>query len=195
MSSSSIYDKYLSLLNASSSWTYDDKTKTTSIDQNFNRKLIGLPVDTEIIIFKNELEKFRSRFNQPICKKDLPLNIKRIDFGFSFNQLVDSLPESITHLSFGYNFNKSVDSLPPNITHLSFGFYFNKPVDSLPNSITHLIFGYYFDQPVDSLPNSITHLFFDCEFNKSVDNLPKSLISLSFNSLNYNHSIDMIPSQ
>jgi hypothetical protein len=172
------------------SWSYDKLTQTVLVHPMFNDKLTGLPDDTAIIIFKDELYKVLSKFNQPIYKKDLPSNVQRIFFGFNFNQPLDndSLPTSITHLTFGSSFDQLInkDSLPESVTHLSFGYSFNQPLDkdSLPSSITHLTFGFCFNQPVnkDSLPNSITHLTFGNYFNQSVNeaNLPNSLTHLIF---------------
>ena len=80
---------------------YNKETKTLTIPFNFNEELKDLPLDTEIIIFDEDFDKYEdSLFNCPIS---------------------DILAPSLTHLTFGTRFNESVDKLPNSLTHLTFG--------------------------------------------------------------------------
>jgi len=93
---------------------YDKETKTVRIPFDLNEELKDLPLDTEIIIFEKNHNKFQhSIFNQPV--DNLPNRLKCVTLGHSFNQKVDNSPKTLTHLTFGYNFNQEVDNLPSNM--------------------------------------------------------------------------------
>ena len=78
---------------------YNAKTKTLTIRFSFNEELNDLPVDTQIMIFKED--SYNVIYSE-------------------FNQLVDNLPKNLTNLTFGWKFNQSVDKLPESVTHLTF---------------------------------------------------------------------------
>jgi hypothetical protein len=184
-----------------SSWSYYPKTRTVLINTIFNGELSGLPVDTKVIRFKEEVPYDVSQFNQPIKKNNLPPNVQRIEFGWHFNQPIsqDSLPENLTHLSFGSNFDQPINrgSLPNSLTHLSFDYSFNQPISegTLPVNLTYLSFGYCFRQPIseDMLPNSLTHLTVGSLFNQSLDMLPANLTHLSIENPDYSKTLNNLP--
>jgi hypothetical protein len=179
---------------------YNAETQTLTLPYDFNEELSNLPIDVLIIIFEEDLNKSQnSRFNQSVDatrknfiftdapKNDsvfdgdkLPVNLTHINFGYEFNQSVNSLPENLTNLTFGFKFNQSVDSLPSKLINLTFGDNFNRSVNLLPNTITRLTFGFWFNQSVNSLPAKLKKLTFAHCFNQSVDNLPNTIKVLSY---------------
>jgi hypothetical protein len=123
-------------------WTYCVQTQTVKMHRNFNSQLTGLPRDTRIIIFEEEkiVHCEFSNFNQPIYKKNLPPDVKCIEFCSSFNQPIneDSLPDSITHLTFGITFKQSLDKLPNSLIFLELPMCYNQPINNLPYSLKTL---------------------------------------------------------
>jgi hypothetical protein len=125
--------------------------------------------------------KFINWFDEEVDGR-LHSKIKRLTFGWDFNQPVDNLPPSLTHLTLGYAFDRSVNQLPATLTHLTFGSYFNQSVDNLPPALTHLTLGTYFDQPVDRLPTKLTHLTVGYLFRQSLENIPTTVTHLTLSS-------------
>jgi hypothetical protein len=121
-------------------------------------------------------------FNEPIV---LPAGLKKVKFGYTFNQPVGVLPATLTHLEFGYCFNQTVDySLPATLTHLHFGGNFNQIVRVLPSSLEHLTFGPNFNQPLapGMLPANLKYLRFGFDFDQPIVEsvLPMKLEHLVF---------------
>jgi hypothetical protein len=113
---------------------YNSETRTVSLPYDFNQEIENLPIDTEIIIFEeNVLKSQYSRFNQSV--DDLPPNLTYLHFGGYFNQPVNNLPSKLTHLTLGYSFDQPINNLPQNLTHLTLGFSFSQQINNLPSSL------------------------------------------------------------
>jgi hypothetical protein len=144
----------------------------------FNQPICDyLPPRIEKIIFNEKFNKFNQRVdNLPTFNPEKGENgLKKITFGYHFNQPVDNLPTRLQRLTFGCNFNQSVDNLPIGLKRLTFGYKFNQPVDNLPSGLQRLTFGYEFNQPLNNLPSGLQKLIISDTYNKPLNNLPASV--------------------
>lgn len=148
---------------------YDRETSTLTLPIDFNYKIYRFPKGISQLIFLNNNCCYRSIFCSPIGK--IPDSIKKIEFGFYFNQ--------------------SIEKMSLNINELIFGECYDQPVTELLkdcNKLSVLTFGTTFNQSVNNLPDSIKYLTLGWNFSQSVDKLPKNLIGL--NIYNKNFSLD-----
>ena len=139
----------------------------------------------EIEKSKCRIIEFGIKFNQPICDYLPPRIEKIIfnEKFNKFNQRVDNLPtfnpekgeNGLKKITFGYHFNQPVDNLPSGLQRLTFGCNFNQPVDNLPSGLQRLTFGYEFNQPLNNLPSGLQKLIISDTYNKPLNNLPASV--------------------
>ncbi|EAL61098.1 hypothetical protein DDB_G0292590 [Dictyostelium discoideum AX4] len=150
-----------------------------SFDQEFN--ILNLK-KLKIIIFG-------SRFNSSIFGLKMCESLETVEFGSSFNQIIDNqLPNSLKNLKFGLKFDKvllPMLSLPKNLETLEFGLLYNQKFqpNTFPLSLTSLKFGFNYNQtfPKDvlSLNSNLKILHFGYCWNQ-----PFSSSSSSSSSLN-----------
>eukprot|EP01112_Ceratiomyxa_fruticulosa_P004279 TRINITY_DN1474_c0_g3_i2.p1 TRINITY_DN1474_c0_g3~~TRINITY_DN1474_c0_g3_i2.p1 ORF type:complete len:199 (+),score=9.44 TRINITY_DN1474_c0_g3_i2:187-783(+) len=108
-------------------------------------------------------------------------SIRRVKFGYGFNDVRLSHFTNITHMEVNWQFNYPIKNrLPPNLTHLRFSIHFNQPVLNLPNKLTHLHFGFDFNQSIERLPHKITHLGLGVKFEQPGHSLPPRIEQLEF---------------
>jgi len=101
----------------------------------------------------------------------LPSSLKKLEFGYSFNDSVSDLelPSSLQSLIFGWRFNQPLSGLrlPCHLCLLRLGEYFNQSVADLklPSELVELRFGGGFrhNLPPASLPSSLRVLAFDSD--------------------------------
>lgn len=163
------------------------KLKNLRLDKIKNVNDCSLVEDCDMRVLE-----FGNKFNSNV--KRFPENVKKIKFGFNFNQsLNNSLwGNNIKEIKFGYNFNKKVNNLPKSLEKITFGFKFNKLIDNLPINMKEIILGVEFDQYVNNLPSGLEKIFFGNYFDKPINNLPLSIKEIHLGYL-FNNSIDMLP--
>ncbi|KAF2075306.1 hypothetical protein CYY_003383 [Polysphondylium violaceum] len=141
---------------------------------------------------------FGDSFNQIILEKTIPMSVEIIKFGKTFNQKLgqNCLPNSVTKISLGFSFNQPL-FLPPSVTFLSLGDEFNQPLHGamLPDVLEELYFGRDFNQPIDHIafPASLKILHFGNEFNQifAQNNLPSGIKELSIGE-NFLNPLDIL---
>jgi len=144
----------------------------------FNQPICDyLPSRIEKIVFNEKFNKFNQSVNNlPTFNPENGENgLKKITFGYHFNQPVDNLPSGLQRLTFGCNFNQPVDNLPSGLKRLRFSHNFNQPVDNLPTGLQRLTFGYKFNQPLNNLPSGLQKLIISDTYYKPLNNLPASV--------------------
>ncbi|KAM9971779.1 hypothetical protein ACTFIW_011762 [Dictyostelium discoideum] len=98
-----------------------------------------------------------------------PNSVKKITFGYSFNQAINQYSfspnsSSLTSLEFGESFNQDIqiNSLPPSLTCLKFGKNFNCPLSlgvlPLSGNLKSISFGLSYNQPIQYIPNGVEKL-------------------------------------
>ena len=90
---------------------YNNITKTLTIPCEFNEILRGIPNNTKIIIFDEDLNNIKySNFNQEIKENVLPKSLHTLIFGFYFNQKIKDnvLPNNLHTFTLGYEFNHQI---------------------------------------------------------------------------------------
>lgn len=168
-----------------------------TVQDKIIRFLIGFggEFSDEIMRILNTVEEiqFCFDFNCQITKK-LPNNIKKIYFGWYFNQELINLPDELEHLKLGNHFNKNVDNLPKSLKTLEILGDFNHPVNNLPLGLKRIVFGEHFNQPLDCLPYGVEYIGFKMKsiFSYPLDNLPNSIIKLEIPML-YPHTLNNLP--
>lgn len=113
---------------------------------------------------------------------EVPVGVKYVDFGSSFNHRIrpGMLPLTLTHVVFGDNFGSDPDycvlvpgSLPPGVRCVQFGRGYDQRLlpGVLPAGLTHVVFGPAHNQPLDQgvLPTGVTHVMFGHAFNQRVE--------------------------
>jgi len=97
-------------------------------------------MDFHLLSFLHGLEKivFNDLFDVSIEKIKFPDTLKKITFGFDFNQLIFSLPEQLESIKFGESFNQQIESYPQNLEKLVFGSGYNQQITNLPTSLKFL---------------------------------------------------------
>ena len=143
-------------------------------------------------------------FNEDVGNLRLPIQLRELTFGRSFNQRLDdfNFPHGLVRLVFqGFDveycrFNQSIDrvTFPHSLKVLALGSHFNQPIHNVtwPLTLRELSFGLDFNQPMDevSLPDSLERLAFGYDFQQRLQHLvlPIYLRSLSLHPV-YSHSI------
>eukprot|EP01112_Ceratiomyxa_fruticulosa_P019290 TRINITY_DN6297_c0_g3_i1.p1 TRINITY_DN6297_c0_g3~~TRINITY_DN6297_c0_g3_i1.p1 ORF type:complete len:286 (-),score=61.90 TRINITY_DN6297_c0_g3_i1:75-932(-) len=136
-------------------------------DSCFNHSINDLPLSITHLTMND-------MFNLPIAS--LPPNLKRLELGRYFNQVLDSrnLPATLEDLKIWRDFfNYPITDLPEKLTRLSIGNGFNQPLDALPSGLIYLCVGDSFDQPITSLPSTLKTFKVGIHFKQTV-NLPIS---------------------
>lgn len=99
---------------------------------------------------------FQDKFNLNLV--DLPKKLKKIDFGYSFNQPINNIiwPETLEELSFGESFDQTIDNIkwPENLTKMTIKNFEDKNLENLPPSLTHLTI-HKLRTPLSNLPPSL----------------------------------------
>jgi hypothetical protein len=166
-----------------------------NIISQYNKLVFSNYKDVDACIKTNNVydNKYDNKFSSSIFNQqvELPLNLVHINFGDYFNQKVD-LPENLTHINFGFHFNQKVN-LPPNLVHINFGMNFNQKVE-LPLDIKYLKIDCNNRNIIDYLPDSIEELILDFDFDLELNDLPQSIKKIIFNSYNYIHELNCLPS-
>ncbi len=141
---------------------------------------------------------FNNDFNQPITDKIISIikTNKNIQFGYKFNQPVDSLPDTIERLFFDYLFNQPINNLPNGIKCLRLGSEFNHPLVNLPESLISIEYNSKYDLDLNTLPINLKRLIifdsnYDSDFNSNT--LPSNLEYLSLPD-KYNKKLENLPS-
>lgn len=126
------------------------------------------------------------------CRR-LPSRLTHLKFSDGFNQkIIHYLPLNVRHITFGYSFNKSIDFLPKKLISLKLGYSFNKPIDHLPPNLLYLKLGQSFNQPIVNLPSRLKYLDLNSRFNHSIDNLPLGLLCLKLGN-RFDQPINFLP--
>ncbi|KAF2073151.1 hypothetical protein CYY_005540 [Polysphondylium violaceum] len=143
--------------------------KTIILDGLYNSTLVpgSIPNTVETLYIKNDI------YDQPILPNVLPSGLKKLVFGFRFNQKISpgilSSLSDLEELEFAESFDQTLDLqlLPPNLKKLSFkrGFYDQSLLDWIPSSVNNLTIGSLRPHirnmncfPIEKLPTTITHL-------------------------------------
>ncbi len=183
--------------------------KELSFGDTYNHPICGINASTLLAL--NSLEKltFGKYYNQSsdwLCDannlieltfgyfyntsfmKPLPISLKSLSFGSSFNQQLIYennnpllLNNTLTELRFGYDFDQSLINvngdylLPDSLKKLHLGERFNYPLNDnyLPKSLTELSFGQYYNKSMFNdyiLPLSLESLIFGNSFNQPMIN-------------------------
>lgn len=161
------------------------KLKHISLSKKFNavwdRKF--LPNTVETISFHE-----KSKFNYNISCANLPTNLRKISFGYLFDQSIDDLPDSVEIIVFCHNsrFNKFIKKYPANLKEIYFGDYYDKPIISPPSlKLIYFSNNSNFDSSIE-YPPDLEKIYFGRCYNKSLDdldNLPKlSIIKFHYSS-------------
>lgn len=148
--------------------------------------------------FPDSIKKlvFGFRFNQSI--ENYPKNLKQLEFSAKFNKPIDNLPIGLESLYINGNFNQTIDNLPSTLKKISFfGIYpsqFNQPIDNLPVGLEELYLFWDFNQPIDMLPANLQIIYLSSSFNQPLNNLPSNLKKIVFPAGGkFNHKIDNFP--
>lgn len=154
-------------------------------------------VNLETVIFQST-----SRFNKPIDILGSLPNLKKLVFGYYFNQSIEPLRTAIKleSICFGTEFYQPIDALEGlGLKSLIFGgmSHFNLPIDCISKmrQLKYLCFCGYFNQDITPLCNleNLRELKFGIYFDQPVDNLASlvNLEKLVFTG-NFNQSIDSL---
>jgi len=188
------------------------KVDTINFDYYSTQLPMKLPNNIKRVIFycdiKYDLSKYLPDFIEEIelnndanCRiSNLPNTVKKITFGFNYNQILDDLPDSIEEIVFNEHpelrdsrFNNEINNLPKKLKKLVLSQDFNQTVDNLPINLETLIFKLKFNKSIDFLPQNLRILKLDRDFNYPLNNLPNNLEVLIINTKNYNHNFDNLP--
>jgi hypothetical protein len=178
---------------------YDEITCTLKIKFQCNFNISNkIPVNTKHIIFTENRNWLKSEFNNGSLSsipKYLIDSLESIEFGSSFNLPVDYSNSKIKKINFGYHFDQVKVKLPPTLKYLSFCGIFNKPIDFIADLINleQLIFGDTFNQSIDKVPKSLKNFSLGLNFTHSLDKLPENLEILYLNLLNLKKQISNLP--
>lgn len=132
--------------------------------------------------------KFEDNFNQSIEFLHTLNNIKKISFGFNFNNTIISNYEiftglvSLETLIFGYNYNTPLFLLRfTNLKYLELGRCFSQELMYLPDSLIHLKIGERFVNFI-KFPSKLEILEFDnyAQYNRELLNIPDSVHTIIF---------------
>ncbi|KAM9955868.1 hypothetical protein ACTFIW_002074 [Dictyostelium discoideum] len=146
-----------------------------SIPQTVEHIEFGISFDQELIqLYKNDIKKEEDLISI------LPISLKSIIFGQNFNNgnksiKADTFPKNVTLIEFGSTFNQIIEEngLPDNLESLYCGFKFNQLISkSFLNlkSLKSLKFGYHFNRELDlnsfPLNSSLKRIDFGKCFNQ-----------------------------
>jgi hypothetical protein len=139
-------------------------------------------------------------FNQKI--KNFPINLKKIIFGYSFNNPLDYLPDGLEELEFVINshFDHDLSNLPTSLKRITIGYKFSKSLDCLPKKLEYLKIPFSYDGEIKIFPQELKHLYFynsnkystDKKYEHEIKNLPDNLIEIRYPP-HYSHQITTIP--
>ncbi|KAN0030928.1 hypothetical protein ACTA71_009578 [Dictyostelium dimigraforme] len=159
------------------------------MNKQFNHRLL---VGTFSLSKRLEYIKLGRSFNQIIEKDLFPSSLKKIKFGYEFNQSLESIPSSVTSIQYSGNFSKP-QSVPSTVTKLILYNFFDKENltvnDHIPKSIKSLRMDICFNNALVKgfIPNSVTKLvlgpkYFRCKLKPGV--IPNSVtdLTITFNS-------------
>jgi len=159
----------------------DDTKSTTKQNNSTTTDLQCKPLGKDIQVHLKS-----SNFNQFIQPRSLISNIKSIDFGCDFNQILlkDSIPDSVTKLVMNNLFRQPL-SLPRYLKVLELGYHFNQPI-TLPDTLEHITIGSLFTQPitVGFFPKNIRIIHLNNEFDEELEVgvFPDSVEEIHFDS-------------
>ena len=112
-------------------------------------------------------------------------NIEKIIFRGAFNQSINNLPLELKHLHLGESYNLPIVELPEKIETLVLSHCFNHPI-RLPNTLKIFKMGMFFNQPINKLPEKLEYLFVGENFSFPLPELPVSLKEIKVSPFNKN---------
>jgi len=159
----------------------DNDITHLEIYQNQNEYFpFDLNIMKHLLVLKLSGYYMDKKYNYP-CINLFPCNLKYLDLGENYNNLLNNLPNDLIALVISTNYNHKIIDLPMELTSLYFNNHciYNHPFTILPKKLKILYFssGCLFNNSINNLPSNLEILGFGflCEFNQSIKNLPSSL--------------------
>ncbi|KAN0031273.1 hypothetical protein ACTA71_010362 [Dictyostelium dimigraforme] len=121
----------------------------------------------------------------PIQSNEIPKSLKKIQFGYNWNQRINLNKTNIETIIFGNNFNQKLKAgnLPYSLKEITFGYYYSQPLEigCIPENVEKITFGYCFDFPLNGvIPNSCKILNLGGKFNYKLDFVPNGVEEIYF---------------